>query len=116
MGSLQKLEQRIFLSGILLGGTKSDYYNVIDRDYNMGSGFSIKTKTHLEFRNFGRFIVKGNYYRIFTWKGYEGKDLATINPLYLNAQGDKGNAELGEFTTMWEFDFRGPLSASAATS
>ena len=116
VGSLQKLEQRIFLSGILLGGTKSDYYNVIDRDYNMGSGFSIKTKTHLEFRNFGRFIVKANYYRIFTWKGYEGKDLATINPLYLNAQGDKGNAELGEFTTMWEFDFRGPLSASAATS
>lgn len=116
VGSLQKLEQRIFLSGILLGGTKSDYYNVIDRDYNMGSGFSVKTKTHLEFRNFGRFIVKGNYYRIFTWKGYEDKDLDTVNPLYLNAQGDKGNAELSELTTMWEFDFKGSLSASAATS
>lgn len=44
MGGLTRLEQRIFLSGILLGGTKSDYYNVIDRDYNMGSGFSVKNK------------------------------------------------------------------------
>lgn len=116
VGALSKLEQRVFLSGILLGGTKSDYYNVIDRDYNMGSGFSVKSKTHLEFRNFGRFIVKANYFRIFTWKGYEGKDLATVNPLYLNAQGDKGNAELAEVTTMWEFDFKGALSASAASS
>ena len=49
MGGLTRLEQRIFLSGILLGGTKSDYYNVIDRDYNMGSGFSVKTKTFMEF-------------------------------------------------------------------
>ncbi|MGI6223266.1 MAG: DUF3943 domain-containing protein [Prevotella sp.] len=116
VGALRKLEQRIFLSGILLGGTKSDYYNVIDRDYNMGSGFSVKTKTHLEFRNFGRFIVKANYFRIYTWKGYEGKDLETVNPLYLNAQGDKGNAELAEITPIWEFDFKGPLSASASTS
>ena len=51
MGGLTRLEQRIFLSGILLGGTKSDYYNVIDRDYNMGSGFSVKTKTFMEFHN-----------------------------------------------------------------
>ena len=41
-------------------------------------------------------IIQGKnyYYRIFTWKGYEGKDLATTDPLYLNAQGDKGNASL----------------------
>lgn len=57
MGGLAKLEQRVFLSGILLGGTKSDYYNVIDRDYNMGSGFSVKTKTFMEFHNFGRFVM-----------------------------------------------------------
>ena len=50
-GVLKRLEQRVFFSGILLGGTKSDYYNVIDRDYNMGSGFSIKTMTFMDFRN-----------------------------------------------------------------
>ena len=116
VGALRSLQQRVFLSGILLGGTKSDYYNVIDRDYNMGSGFSVKTKTQMEFRNFGRYIMKVNYYRIFTWKGYEGKDLEHIDPLYLNAQGDKGNAELAEVTGLWEFDFKGALSASVGSS
>ena len=92
--NLSSLEQRIFLSGILLGGSLSDYYNVIDRDYNLGSGFSAKAKTILSFGSIGSFILDAHYYRIFTWKGYEDKDLETIDPLYLNAQGDKGNATL----------------------
>ena len=63
-GALSKLEQRIFLSGILLGGTKSDYFNVIERDYNMGSGFSIKSKTQLDFGHVGRFVLNAKYFRI----------------------------------------------------
>jgi len=116
VGSLSRLEQRIFLTGILLGGTKSDYYNVIDRDYNMGSGFSVKTKTHMEFRHFGRFILHADYFRIYTWKGYEQRDLTTVDPLYLNAQGDKGHASLLVVNPMWEFDFRGSLSAVISAS
>ena len=99
MGALSKLEQRVFLSGILLGGTKSDYFNVIERDYNMGSGFSIKSKTQLDFGRFGRFILNAKYFRIYTWKGYEGKDLqayadGTKDLHYLNVQGDRSNAAL----------------------
>ena len=94
MGSLSRLEQRIFVDAILLGGSLSDHYNTIDRDYNLGSGFSVKAKTLLEFGRFGSFIINADYYRIYTWKGYENKDLAKIDPLYLNAQGDKGNAAL----------------------
>ncbi len=75
VGALNKLEQRVFLSGILLGGTKSDYFNVIERDYNMGSGYSVKSKTYLELQNFGRFITNVNFFQLFTWKGYESKDL-----------------------------------------
>ncbi|MBQ6209859.1 MAG: DUF3943 domain-containing protein [Prevotella sp.] len=108
VGSLSSFEQRLFLSGILLGGTKSDYYNVIDRDYNMGSGFSVKSKTHMEMRHFGRFILNVHYYAIYTWKGYENKDLSTVNPLYLNAQGDKGNARLLVVSPMCEMDLKGP--------
>ena len=88
-GAMTKLEQRIFMSGILLGGTKSDYYNVIERDYNMGSGFSVKSKTQIEFGKFGRFMLNAKYFRIYTWKGYEDKDLH-----YLNVQGDRSNAML----------------------
>ena len=99
MGALSRLEQRIFLSGILLGGTKSDYFNVIERDYNMGSGFSIKSKTQLDFGHFGRFVLNAKYFRIYTWKGYEDKDLqayadGTEDLHYLNVQGDRSNAAL----------------------
>lgn len=115
MGTLQRLEQRFFLSGILLGGTKSDYYNLIDRDYNMGSGFSLKSKTQMEFRRFGRFVLHADYYRLYTWKGYEGKDLARIDPLYLNAQGDKGSAELMVINPLWEIDLKGRWSLLASS-
>ena len=98
-GALSKLEQRVFVSGILLGGTKSDYFNVIERDYNMGSGFSIKTNTKLDFGKFGRLVLNAKYFRLWTWKGYEDKDLqpyvdGTADLHYLNVQGDNSNAAL----------------------
>lgn len=121
--ALTRAEQRIFLSGILLGGTKSDYFNIIERDYNMGSGFSIKTKTVLDFGSKARFTLNAKYFRIFTFKGYEDKlaplqeridngeftaeylrsiaddkekfeEVTGYDLRYLNAQGDKGNAGL----------------------
>ena len=94
VGNLDRLEQHIFLSGIILGGSLSDYYNVIDRDYNLGSGYSVKANTILDFGRFASFLLNAHYYKIYTWKGYEGKDLSTIDPIYLNAQGDKGHASL----------------------
>ena len=99
MGALSKMEQRVFVSGILLGGTKSDYFNVIERDYNMGSGFSVKARTQLDFGKFGRLILNAKYFRLWTWKGYEDKDLqpyvdGTADLHYLNVQGDNSNAAL----------------------
>ena len=94
LGDMKRLEQRIFLSGILLGGSQSDYYNVIDRDYNLGSGYSARVNTLMQLGRFGTVLIDADYYRIFTWKGYEGKDLENTNPLYLNAQGDRSNAQL----------------------
>jgi hypothetical protein len=120
MGMLSHLEQRVFVNGILLGGTKSDYYSVIDRDYNMGSGFSVKTKTHLELRHFGRFILNTHYYRIFTWKGYDqNTDLSTLTEeemLHLNSQGDKGNAALLVINPTSEFDIAKNWSITLAGS
>ncbi|MDO4161144.1 MAG: DUF3943 domain-containing protein [Prevotellaceae bacterium] len=94
VGNMGSMEQRLFVNGILLGGSLSDYYNVIDRNYNMGSGFSAKAQTLMEFPRFGRFMLNADFYRIFTWKGYESKDLTTTDPLFLNAQGDKSSATL----------------------
>ncbi len=115
-GSLTRLEQRLFLSAILLGGSKSDYYSFIDRDYNMGSGYSIKSKTHMEMRHFGRFILHAGFYHLFTWKGYEQKDLTTVNPLYLNSQGDRGSARMLVINPIIEMDLREGWSLVAAAS
>ena len=94
MNSMVNFEQRFFLSGILLGGSLTDYYHVIDRNYNMGSGYSVKNNTILDFDKYGLFALNVSLYQIFSWKGYDHDQLDTINPLYLNAQGDKGNALL----------------------
>lgn len=116
LGNISEVEQDVYINGILLGGTKSDYYNVIDRDYNMGSGYSLKTKTIMVFPKLGMFNFTTDYYRLYTWKGYEGKDLANINPLYLNAQGDKGNAELLVLNMSMAFRLKGNLSINMAGS
>ena len=105
---LAGMEQRFFVSGILLGGTKSDYFNVIERDYNMGSGFSIKSKTQLDFGKFGRLMLNAKYFRLYTWKGYEDKDLqsyvdGTSDLHYLNVQGDNSNAALLVINPIIEF-------------
>ena len=107
-GVLSNIEQRFFVSGILLGGTKSDYFNVLDRDYNMGSGFSIKSITKLDFGKLGRFMLNAKYFRIYTWKGYEDRDLqayadGTADLHYVNVQGDNSNAALLVINPVLEF-------------
>ena len=103
-GFVSKLQQRLFINAILLGGTKSDYFNVLERDYNMGSGFSIKSKTHLEFGNWARADLHVKYFRIFTWRGYKKSELKREDLHYLNVQGDKGNSGLFVVTPIVEVD------------
>ena len=100
------LEQHLYASAVLLGGSLTDYYQVIDRNYNMGSGYSLKSQTRLDLGPVGYFTFLASNLRIFTWKGYSDEDLANVNPLYLNAQGDKGNASL----TILQPDMRFRLS------
>ncbi len=107
-GALTLMEQRFFVSGILLGGTKSDHFNVIERDYNMGSGFSIKSRTQLDFGRFGRIMLNAKYFRLYTWKGYEDKKLepyvtGEADLHYLNVQGDNSNAALLVINPIFEF-------------
>ncbi len=116
VNSLTGLEHRIFLSGILLGGGLTDHYNVVDRDYNMGSGYSLKNQTILSFADKGRFALNMHLYRIFSWKGYEHKDLENENPLYLNAQGDKGNVVLAVVNPIVELNLGKHLRTNAELS
>ena len=94
------LEQRVFLSGILLGGSLSDYLYIQERDYNMGSGFSAKVQTYMDIKKIGYMNIDANYFHIFTWKGYDrsewiGKEGFDLD--YTNAQGDPGNTRMMAF-------------------
>lgn len=115
VGNVSGLKQSIFVDFIMLGGSKSDYYNVIDRDYNMGSGYSFKSKTVMEFPRMGFFAMNVDYYRIYTWKGWENKDLGD-DPLYYNVQGDKSNAELFVVNPLFVFNLKGALGFETSGS
>ena len=97
------LEQRIFLSGVLLGGSLGDYIHIGERDYNLGSGFSAKIQTQMDINKIGYMNLDANYFHIFTWKGlkpqewvqWEGASERELD--YINVQGDMGNARLMAF-------------------
>jgi hypothetical protein len=86
-----------YLNGILLGGSITDYYRVVNRDYNLGSGFSSKLYAGLMFGNKAGLNVKFEDYRLFTWKGYSAdmnlSQLTGYEMSNLNIQGDRGNTK-----------------------
>ena len=86
------IQQHVYLNGILLGACLTDHYN-LGRDYNMGSGYSIKSNTTVNFGKYGNLELNVHHFRIFTWKGYQENDFENTSSayLYLNTQGDKGN-------------------------
>ncbi len=116
VNNITTLEQRIYLSAILLGGSLTDYYNVIDRNYNLGSGYSIKNNTVLDFGRYGSFALNMHFYQIFSWKGYEHKDMENLNPLFVNAQGDKGNVVLAVVNPIVEMNLGEHLRLNAELS
>ena len=90
----------VYANAVLLGASTSDYFQVDNRDYNMGSGYSLKNSIGLTYKKRWSFILSGENYHIFTWKGYDPDiDWETVDPGTLNVQGDTGNARLTVFST-----------------
>jgi hypothetical protein len=86
------LTQNLFANVVLLGGCKTDHFGSILRDYNLGSGFSVISKTDATVQRLGSLSLNLYSLNLFTWKGYTQRDLdATPDLLYLNTQGDKGS-------------------------
>ena len=93
-GFVRSITQSVFANAIIMGGVYSDYFRHIDRDYNMGSGFSLKARTEAEFSWGLDLSVEAKYYRIYTWYGVERKDLTDVEPLFYNTLGNEGNTQL----------------------
>ena len=58
----------LHLNAILLGGLLTDYYRDYNRNYNWGSGFSIKAAIKCNFWRDRLFLrLADEHYRLFTW-------------------------------------------------
>ncbi len=89
----------MYVTGIALGASYTDYFFVDERDYNMGSGYSFKGYSNLIYKRKWGLMLGIENYHIFTWKGYEPDlDLSTVDINKINVQGDAGNARLAVFT------------------
>lgn len=86
------IDGRIFLNGVGLGASLSDYYWVVDRDYSFGSGFSTRFDLSVSDRISGlQFKLNAENYQLYTWKGYDpDRDLYQEDLKMLDTQGDKG--------------------------
>lgn len=84
------LDQALHMSGILMGGSKSDWTGSKHaRDYNLGSGFSVKWHAYLHLGDRLAIGCHTDYYRLYTWKGYEDTHYKEAD-LKTSAQGDEG--------------------------
>lgn len=88
------LDAYAHLNGVMLGSVLSDYYQLDDRNYNLANGFSVKAGANIVLGQ-DKMSLSGSfeYYRLFTWKGYENGRLRTpVNFRTLNVMGDKSVA------------------------
>ncbi|MDR2383395.1 MAG: DUF3943 domain-containing protein [Prevotellaceae bacterium] len=109
-----------YLNAVLLGGYITDYYQVLERDYNMGSGFSVKINSQLLFGAKTSLVVGLANYRVFSWKGYSPEinlsRLTHEEQLNLNVQGDKGNVSFTICNLKFKYCFRKHCLFSMETS
>ena len=70
----------------------------------------------MEFPKIGTFSLIADYYKIYTWKGYTMDQLEHTDPLYLNAQGDKGSASLLVISPKFNLNLKKNFSVEAGAS
>jgi len=99
-----QLQTELYANAVLLGGTHSDYFSVIERDYNLGSGYSVKMNTSLEVKD--RLTFKLNYHllHLYTWIN-EVSDIywETGDLHYLDVQGVKGKTRMQMFESVFQY-------------
>ena len=97
----------LYTNGIALGASLSDYMLLGERDYNLGSGYSIKGGAGVVYDKSFAVLLNLENYHIFTWKGYDPDlDWDTVNPDILDVQGDKSNARLTVLNLQFIYQFK----------
>lgn len=95
-----------YANGIALGASVSDHFRIDNRDYNLGSGYSVKLYSGITWKKRWSFLLNMENYHIFTWKGYDPDiDLGQVDPETFNAQGDEGHANMSVFSASLAYSF-----------
>lgn len=99
---------KLFANAIGLGASISDYFFLDKRDYNMGSGFSLKAMAEIKLFDKLRLSAKLEDYNIYSWKGYDKNlnfdEFTKYEISHLNTQGEKSVARLYYLGLNAEYD------------
>lgn len=89
------LDGYLHLNGVVLGGILTDFYRDYHRNYNWGSGFSVKAAVNWALAN-DKFSIRlaNQFYRLYTWKGYDQNFDWSLTPdgAPVDVQGDRSNS------------------------
>ncbi|MDE6163991.1 MAG: hypothetical protein K2F62_00160, partial [Muribaculaceae bacterium] len=88
---------------LILAGILTDFYRDYNRNYNWGSGFSIKAEMSMRLpQSRWTFSVANQFYRLYTWQGYDPNTNWSLTPegKPVNVQGDSGNATFNHFEAL----------------
>lgn len=97
---IMRLEGYLHLNGIALAGILTDYYRDYHRNYNWGSGLSIKAGTNVDLWNNRLSLgIANQFYKIYTWNGYDPNYDWSTTPegKPVNVQGDSSNSSFNHF-------------------
>ena len=90
----------VHVNAVILGGILTDFYRDYHRNYNWGSGFSVKAGLNCSLFN-GRLLmdIKDQFYKLYTWHGYDPYYDWSLTPegSPVNIQGDGSNSGFNHF-------------------
>lgn len=113
-GNIWEFEGYAHVNAVILGGILSDFYHNYNRNYNWGSGFSLKggIRFSLPKRSFTT-GANVRFYRLYTLKGYALDP--EEHPMFsqANVQGDRSNASFLNLSANINFRLKGDLWLSA---
>lgn len=88
-----RLDAYAHVNAVILGGILSDFYRFYHRNYNWGSGFSLKGGFNFKMpRKRFNAGADARFFRLYTWDGYRDQGNFTgPDGRPLNIQGDRSN-------------------------
>lgn len=92
---LMSLDGYLHLNGVILAGVLTDFYRDYHRNYNWGSGFSVKAGVNWALSD-DRISVRiaNQFYKTYTWNGYDVNYDWSLTPegKPVDVQGDASNS------------------------